>query len=269
MKAIRTGFKLLLAVILATGLNSCSKSDKSINIFSVDDDITLGEQIDKQITSDPATYPILDSVQYATAYSHLYRIRNTILKSGQLTYANRFAWKCRIIHSDTTVNAFCVSGGNIYVYSGIIKFLDNEAEFAGVLAHEMAHADRRHTTDMLTVKYGVDLLLGLLLGNNPDKLSELAANLAEGLGSLAYSRQNEYEADKYAVHYLYATSYDAASLGDFFTKINGESQALIFLSTHPSPADRLEKINAEFQLLGGAHGQVYADRYQQFKASLP
>lgn len=260
---------LLFACFL--GLFACSKGDESIpiTIFSVDDDIALGLQMDQEILAAPQEYPVLDSSLYQAAYGHLYSVRNTILASGKVSHASRFSWKCRIIRNDSVVNAFCVPGGHIYVYTGLIKLLDNEAQFAGVLAHEMAHADRRHTSQQLTLVYGESLLLSLILGSNPSQLAEILAGLAQGLGNLAYSRTHEYEADASAVKYLYPTKYDAASLGDFFLKLEGQPTPPVFLSTHPSPEDRLEKINETFLSLGGAHGGLFSESYQQFKNSLP
>jgi predicted Zn-dependent protease len=157
----------------------------------------------------------------------------------------------------------------MYFYTGIIKFLDNEAQFAGVMAHEMAHADRRHTTEQLTTQYGIDLLLGIILGNNEDQLTAILTDYAKGLGMLAYSRQMEYEADKYAVGYIYPTEYDASCLGDFFQKMQEQPHPPAFLSTHPSPEDRLDRILEEFNALGGVHGQKFESRYQEFINSLP
>jgi predicted Zn-dependent protease len=137
------------------------------------------------------------------------------------------------------------------------------------MAHEMVHADRRHTTDQLTIVYGLELLLQLVLGNNPSELAELAAALAGNLGLLAYSRSNEYTADKYAVRYLYPSEYDAASLGDFFVILQNQPHPPAFLSTHPSPEDRLEKIQEEFMALGGVHGEIFVERYSTFKNTLP
>ncbi|MCX6245038.1 MAG: M48 family metalloprotease [Bacteroidetes bacterium] len=267
---VRTGNVILIAGIFLI-MGACSKSDNPIpiTIFSVNDDIAMGLQMDQEITGDPAHYPVLDSVSYASAYAHLYQIRNTILASGKLQYANTFEWKIRIIRDDSVVNAFCIPGGNIYIYTGIIKFLDNEAEFAGVLAHEMAHADLRHTSQQLTLIYGESLLLNLILGNNPSELAQIIANLAAGLGNLAYSRTHEYKADEYAVKYLYPTKYDAASLGDFFIKMEGAPTPPVFLSSHPSPEDRLDKINQTFNSLGGVHGGTFETDYQQFKGLLP
>ncbi len=258
----------ILGIVL---MISCSKGDESvpITIFSVSDDISLGAEMDSQIMSTPGEYPVLDSATHTSAYNFLYSVRNTILASGKVKYATRFGWRFRIIKDDNVVNAFCVPGGNIYVYTGLIKLLDNSAQFAGVIAHEMAHADLRHTSEQLTLIYGETFLLNLILGSNPSQLANILADWAQGLGNLAYSRSNEYEADAYAVKYLYPTKYDAASLGDFFTKLESQSNVPVFLSTHPSPSDRLVKINETFQSLGGVHGQVYADEYLQFKNSLP
>jgi len=263
--------KIVLFIGLFMILAGCSKKDGSIPLtfFSVNDDISMGLQMDQQIMSDPAQYPVLDSVTYSAAYAHLYGIRNTILASGKLNYASTFQWKVRIIHNDSVINAFCIPGGNIYIYTGIIKFLDNEAEFAGVLGHEMAHADRRHTSQQLTVVYGESLLLSLILGNNPSQLAQIVANLAQGLGNLAYSRDHEYEADEFAVKYLYPTKYDAASIGDFFQKIQSQTTTPAFLSDHPSPTDRLAKITTTFNSLGGVHRGTFIPEYTAFKALLP
>lgn len=266
MKKAGIVFLFVLGLLTWSG---CSKEDPSINIFSIDDDIALGQQVNAEIAANPQDYPVLDRVQYAAAYEHLYRIRNTILASGKVKYANTFQWNCYIIRDDNMVNAFCLPGGDMYYYTGLIKLLDNEAQFAGVMAHEMAHADRRHSTDQLTRAYGFQVLLALVLGNNPGLAEQIAAELAMGLGTLAYSRSNEYEADEYAVKFLYPTEYDAASLGDFFELLQGQPHPPTFLSTHPSPEDRLQKINEHFQTQGGVHGQTFAERYQQFKITLP
>lgn len=253
-------------------LANCSKkdgSDNTINLFSVDDDIAFGQEMRSEILANPADYPLLDSVQYAVAYQHIYRIRDSILQSDKLIYSDRFAWKVDIIRNDTILNAFCAPGGYICVYTGIIKFLDNEAEFAGVLGHEMAHADRRHSTDQLTKAYGVEILLGIILGNHPSQLAEIVANLAAGVASLAFSRDAENEADEYSVKYLYTTAYDATGVKGFFEKIEGSPQPPEFLSTHPSPDNRYDHILEVWTYLGGKTGGTFEESYSQFKNTLP
>jgi len=263
--------KLIVIISLTLLHFSCSKdgSDPTINIFTINDDIAFGNELQNEIRANPADYPVLDSNQYSEAYHHIYRIRDSILQSNVLIYADVFNWRIDIIRNDTILNAFCAPGGYICVYTGIIKFLDNESQFAGVMGHEMAHADRRHSTDQLTKVYGIDLLLGIILGNNPSQLAEIAANLAAGVATLAFSRDAEYESDEYSVRYLYTTAYDARGVGGFFQKLDGSPQPPEFLSTHPHPDNRYDKIIEIWEELGGKEGETFESSYNDFKNSLP
>ncbi|MDW8235925.1 MAG: M48 family metalloprotease [Bacteroidia bacterium] len=254
-------------------LTDCRKRKKEdpqppgINLFTVEDDLKLGAQVGQQIESNPQQYPILDSAQYSVAYAHLYRMRDSLLRTGKLQYADRFPWRIRIIRDDNTLNAFCAPGGYIYFYTGIIKYLNNEAELMGVLGHEMAHADRRHVTQLLTQAYGVQTLLNLITGNNPGLLGEIASNLL----LLSFSRDHERDADAHSVIYLCPTSYPADAAAQFFTYIQqqGGTRPPAFLSTHPDPGERIRNIRTKAQELNCTGNQTYDARYAQLKASLP
>ncbi|MFC2112612.1 M48 family metalloprotease [Bacteroidota bacterium] len=268
MKLRRATISLGVLAILAVAIQ-CRKDDKSINFFTVNQDIAFGASMDTLIMDDPTQFPLLSKSQYPSAYQHIERIRDNLIASGQVNYADRFPWVVKIIHNDTTLNAFAAPGGYMYFYTGIIHFLEDEAEFAGVMAHEMAHCDRRHSTDNMTKQYGIGIMMGMLLGNNPNQLAEIAAGLASGLSSLAFSRKNEYEADQYAVKYMSGTDYDPRGLAGFFEKLEGHPTPPTFLSTHPSPDDRIEQIYANWELEGSKTGERFAIRYQDFKNSLP
>lgn len=258
---------IVLMVFPILLLSGCD--DGKLNFFTLEQDIAFGQQLDSAILADPLTYPILSESQYPEAYIHLKRVRNKLLQSGHLRYPSTFGWEVKIINNDEVLNAFAAPGGYMYFYTGLIKFLDNEAQFAGVMAHEMAHADRRHSTEMLTSQYGLSLLSSIILGDNPSMLEEILAQLALGGTMLKYSRNNEYEADEYAVKYLYDTDYHPRELAGFFEKMHGAPQPPEFLSTHPSPENRIQKIEEMWQSLGGKVGEYYVARYQEFKTSLP
>jgi predicted Zn-dependent protease len=267
----RTLAYILGALALVAIIIACNRDDPSINIFTVDQDIEFGQNLDDQILGSPGDYPILDRAEYPDAYDHLERILDNILASGELKYADRFDWEVKIIN-DSILNAFAAPGGYMYFYSGIIKFLDNEAQFAGVMAHEMAHCDRRHSTDNLTKQYGFSIMVNMALGKDPGQLAQIAAGMAQGLTILAFTRKNEYEADEYAVRFLNSTDYHPPALGGFFEKLESmvtSSYTPAFLKTHPSPEDRLEQINAHWEELGSKQGETYEERYQEFKNSLP
>lgn len=133
----------------------------------------------------------MDSVRYASAYSFIRGLKDSILNTGEIDYRNEFAWQVYIIEDDATLNAFATPGGYLYFYTGLIKYLQNEDDLMGVMGHEIAHADKRHLIQQLQREYGVNLLLSIALGEQPDQ----AAQILNSLGSLKFSRNNETEAD--------------------------------------------------------------------------
>ena len=263
MKQLKWSIPFLILFLFIFSCND-NPDDSSINIFSVENDIALGKELDDTLQDQ---LPILPRSQYPQAYAHLDRITSEILNSGNVHYADRFPWTFRIVEDDSTLNAFATPGGFIYVYTGLIKFLDSEEQLAGVLAHEIAHADRRHSTDQLTKIYGISLLLQVVLGQNQGLLSDIAASLL----TLSFSREAESEADRFSVIYLCPTMYEADGAADFFEKIEsaGGSGPPEFLSTHPSPANRIEAIRQEAQSRNCAGSGTFVQRYQDFKNSLP
>ena len=134
------------------------------------------------------------------------------------------------------------------MYSGLIKFFDVKDDFVGVMGHEIAHADRRHSTQQLTKQYGVSLLLATLSDGDPGTLSQILGSLV----GLKFSRSDETEADEYSVKYLCGTTYAANGAASFFEKLVSEGTASppAFLSTHPNPADRVADINQLASTLG-------------------
>ena len=267
MKSILKFLGFLGIALFFFSTQSCKKDpdkDNSINFFSIEDDLMLGAQVANEIENNPAEFTILDSATYLTAYEHLYRMRDSILNGGKVRFKDQFPWRFRIIQNDTVLNAFAAPGGYIYVYTGLIKFLDAEHELAGVLAHEIAHADRRHSTDQLTRIYGLQVLLAVVIGNDQNALNQIVS----GLLALRFSRNNEREADEYSVRYLCPTEYTADGAAAFFEKI-GMSGVPEFLSTHPDPGDRVLDIREQSTELACTGSGTFDARYQNFKNSLP
>ena len=266
MMKVRILFVVTVLVLSVT--SSCGNANKGtgFNIFTIEQDKELGAQVAQEIEQNPQEYPILDSTRYTKAYGFLYDIRNTILNSGNVIHKDEFVWRLRIIHNDSVKNAFCTPGGYIYVYTGLMKYLDSEEQLAGVLAHEVGHADYRHSTRQMTKLYGVQFLLDVLAGDR-----QALKQITSGLVGLQFSRSHETEADKASVHYLCPTEYDAAGGAKFFEKIqaDGGGRAPEFLSTHPSPANRIEFFYNEKLEQGCGGEETYEGRYQQLISSLP
>jgi predicted Zn-dependent protease len=132
---------------------------KGINVFTLQQDIELGAKVAAEIDQNTKEYPLLDSIKYKEVYTYLYKVRDNILNSGKVDYKDEFKWRLRVIKNDSVMNAFCTPGGYIYIYTGILKFLDSEDQFAGVLGHEIGHADMRHSTRQMTTQYGLQFLI--------------------------------------------------------------------------------------------------------------
>lgn len=280
IKFTKNYFSLSITILLSISLFSLSVFYScGANIFSVEDDVKMGGELDQQINETPAEFPILKGNPEITNYvSGLGRY--VLQNSNYIQYKNIFPYKFEVIHDDSTVNAFCIPGGYIYIYTGLIKFLDNEAALTGVIAHEIAHAERRHMTQRLTSYYGVSVILGLVLGNNPNQLGEIAANLFVGLGFLANSRADEEEADNYSIKYLTGTKYYPGAVTFFFDKIReeqrrkGETPGDLdrLLATHPLPQDRIDNVTLKLSKIKPKPDPtkgLYTEDYQKMKSKLP
>lgn len=256
-------------------LSSCDDSTNPLdfNLFSPSDDVQLGKQVDAEISNNSKEYPILNS---QTHTQYLQNMINEIIQSPEIKYRGTFAYTVKIINTNT-INAFATPGGYIYVYKGLLKFVDNEATLAGILAHEIAHAERRHSTKRMTKAYGLSLLSSILLGDNPSALEELAANLLSGLALLKNSRDDEYEADEYSFKYLLSTQWYPGGLIYFFEKIQQQQKTKPtefeeLLSTHPLDQKRIDQINKflkERNIPAPTENNLFSARYTQYKNSLP
>jgi beta-barrel assembly-enhancing protease len=242
-----------------------------LNMFPVEKDIELGKQFDGEIRNNSREYPIL--INHPEVKTYITNIGNKVLASPEIQYRGQFAYQFEIIKDDSTINAFCTPGGYVYVYTGLLKYLDNEASLASVIAHEIAHAERRHATKQMTAKYGTQALLNIASGQIGETGTQIAG-VVSGLGFLKYSRTDEDEADEYAFKYLRSTSYYPGAGKYFFEKISDgrQSSALeIILSTHPGAQDRLNHVNQMLKDIGNpqpSEANIFAKRYQQFKKTL-
>jgi predicted Zn-dependent protease len=121
----------------------------------------------------------------------------------------------------------------------LINFLDSEDQLAGVLGHEIAHSALRHSTQQMTKAYGISALVSIVTGNSDPGLIE---QIALSLINLKFSRSAETEADMHSVEYLCPTEYRADGAAGFFIKTQDQPTPPEFLSTHPNPANRVQKI---------------------------
>lgn len=266
MKKVTNYLAAITLILLLANCGTSKEGGTGFNLFTIQQDRELGAQVAQEIAANPQEYPVLDSSSNQQIYRYLYDIRDRILNSGNVIHKDEFVWQLRIINDNQTKNAFCTPGGYIYVYTGLMKYLDSEEQLAGVLAHEIGHADRRHSTRQMTKLYGVQTLIGILAGER-----EMLKQVTGSIIGLKFSRDHETEADKASVTYLCPTEYDAAGGAKFFEKIEAEGGGSVpeFLSTHPSPANRIEFFYNEKTSQGCTGSETFTNRYQQMLNLLP
>ncbi len=261
----------LFAIMLFLVLSCKDKNDNFI-ISPVQRDIDLGLQVSEEINNDPAQFPILDRTEYPEAYQYIENLLDIVLETGEVQYREEFVWEIYIIEDDSTLNAFATPGGYLYFYTGLIKYLDEEDDLMGVLGHEVAHSDLRHTINNIETSQGLAFLLSLISGDNPSQITQIAGQIAGTVAGLSFSRAFESEADDRSVEYLAKTEYACNGAFSFFQKLldaDATGNTPEFLSTHPDPASRVADINDKASQIGCNINQLAPASYQNFKNMLP
>lgn len=181
----------------------------------------------------------------------------------------KFPIRVRVINSDI-VNAFAMPGGNVFFFTGLLKAADNEAQLAGVMAHEISHVNLRHGSKKLAAELGLTALAAVALaavnmGGNRRRSSGIVRDnliiMSTYLLSMKFSRSAEEQADKFGTQMLYDSGIHPMGIGDFFAK-NMKTNApgwTQWISTHPIPQNRVEAAQKEVQSLGGLHGSFKVD----------
>ena len=172
---------------------------------------------------------------------------------SQVANKPNFNWEFKLIESPEK-NAFCLPGGKVAVYTGIMPILKNEAGMAAVLGHEVAHATLRHGGQRLTANLGTQLgvlVLGQILTGKDNSNRQLIL-AALGIGAqvgviLPFSRSNEEEADEIGLRYMARAGYDPHEAPLLWERFGGSEKGgpPAFLSTHPSSKSRQEDLEKQ------------------------
>jgi predicted Zn-dependent protease len=179
-----------------------------------------------------------------------------------------------VIQSDQ-INAFAAPGGYVYFYTGLLRLMDDEAELAAVMAHEVSHVVARHGAKRMQAAMGVSLAYELVLGDNDSKVFDAAVGIGMGLMFAGYSRSAEREADDYGLTYMIRAGYDPAGMITMFDKLaaagspsNGFEK---LLSSHPESQERINNTRAAISSLPDLPADLSRGkaRYQQMLKRLP
>ena len=258
--------KMVLAAVLMLFLlsGSCATNPVSggpeLMLLSDSDEIKLGKQTDAEVRKEYGVYEDQKLNAYLNDMCH---------KLAGLSHRPNLPYKLEVVDA-SVVNAFAVPGGYLYLTRGILVYLNNEAELAGVMGHELGHITARHSAQQYSraqlAQFGV-LVGGLFMGD----LFSGVAQLGVGMLFLSFSRDNERQADELGVEYASKAGYDGKELAGFFETLErmnpGSDRSGLpgWFSTHPSPEDRMVAVRKEAgewqQKLGMRDPKVNRDVY--------
>jgi predicted Zn-dependent protease len=231
------------AVVVFLFCESCAKNPvtgkKDFMLMSKEQEVAMGQQSDPEIT------------QFFGIYEDE-KLQRFINEKGQqmvgVSHRKDIKYQFKVVDSDV-VNAFAVPGGYVYFTRGIMAYFNNEAEFAGVLGHEIGHITARHSAKQYSnsMLAQLGLAAGMIFSPEFAQFGDVASQGLQLL-FLKFGRDAESESDRLGVEYSTKIGYDAEEMAGFFgtldrlRKNSGGEEVPDFLSTHPNPLDRERKV---------------------------
>lgn len=238
------GIRILLAIVLLMG--GCAKTPitnrSQFMMMSPDQEMSIGAAEAQKIKQ---------SSKLSTDKALQAKIKHIGQKIAAVSGKSDYVWEFNVIESNVT-NAFCLPGGKVFFYTGILKITQNDDQIATVMGHEIAHALARHGAERASMQNAGNLgaqVLGVALGI-PAQYQGLYAQ-AYGVTSqigliLPYSRTFEHEADKIGVHLMVKAGYNPYEAIKFWENMKKASKSSekppAFLSTHPADDERIKAI---------------------------
>ncbi len=257
---------LIVCISVPPALEARVQPTSGFDLFSQDEEIQLGKQnaaeVMKQMPVLPDSDPVVQYVQRLGA------------RLADRAPGYKWPYNFHVVNVKE-INAFALPGGPVFVNLGTIQAADNEAQLAGVMAHELSHVVQRHGTRAASKQMGAQLplaILGGLMGNGTlAKAAEMGVSFGVGSYFLKNSRRSESEADLLGTDIMYDTGYEPQQMAVFFTKLEKQmgpaANSLInqFMSDHPNPGNRAEAVSAEVKTLTPRSYQADSADFKQIK----
>lgn len=250
-------FSSFLIIFLVVSLSGCASlgtynpaTGRTEFIFvSTPDELALGQQMHPQITG---------SYKESSDQAQRERVARVGKKLAQISDRQDYSYKFYLLESDE-LNAFTTPGGNIYIFSGLLKKLSSDDQLASVLAHEIGHCAAKHIVKKYQAALGYNIFQSLLLSYisknaEAQKIVSLTTDMTTQLIFSAFSRSDEYEADRLGLKYMNKAGFNLQGMIDSFEMLRRESKGPrlpLYFQTHPYLEDRIIAAKAEIQKLKG------------------
>ncbi len=250
----RTFLALSLALTLLAPLAPGARKPGSalrpalLNAFSRQQDVQMGQEAATQVRQQQAI------VKNAFLQAYISKVGLRIAETKEAK-ASGFPFSFELV-ADPTINAFALPGGPMFIQTGLISAVDNEAQLAGVMGHELAHVILRHGTHQASKATGLQMLAGMAgavagQGSIMGQLAQAGIGLGANSVLLKFSRDAETDADALGSHLMAESGYDPKEMANFFAKLgaDGGARGPQFFNSHPNPENREAAIDAEVKTL--------------------
>jgi len=230
---MRCGAAMGALALVAACVTTPVTGRQAFNAFPIEDDRQLGAQAYGEFLQET---PLDDGHPQGAMVR---RVVDRLAAQAQGEIPVEFDWEVHVIADDQTVNAWCMPGGKMAVYAGILPVTEDETGLAVVMGHEIGHAIARHGTERLTTQMGTQAVIAYLAGDYTDW-----AGIFENLVHLSWGRDQELEADHIGLILMARAGYDPREAVDFWSRmaaLGGASPPEI-VSTHPSDSTRIARI---------------------------
>jgi predicted Zn-dependent protease len=180
----------------------------------------------------------------AQAVALVQRVGDLLVKQS-VAAKSPYKFSFHVLADPKTVNAFALPGGPIFITEGLLRLLKSEAELAGVLGHEIGHVIARHSSERLAKQQLTQGLIGALVVGSGDYTSAQIGQMVGGMINMKYGREDEIESDTLGIRIMAEAGYDPRGMirvMEVLAKASGGSRQPEFMSTHPAPENRSERI---------------------------
>ena len=265
-----------LLVLLSGSLAACSSQTAAELLISAEQENMLGAQLKTQLEMGAEGMAPIKYLKDPELRNYILGLANKVVALGK-TDRPEFTWAVEVIDDPNTVNAFATPGGYLYVYTGLLRAAENEAEVIGVMGHEVGHQLARHFARRLVQTYTLQAIASVALGENPNLLAELGATLLAQGYLLSHSRGAETEADEIGARLTSRAGYDPNGLVSFFAKleaIQGQAPSVLkYLMGHPPPSDRSQHVKdlimREKLMIGATNEAAFKAMRARLPAGMP
>ena len=270
-KNISTATSFILFSFLIIGLISSCRPDSKDDIvvgqskeeFDETDQVMIGNAISEIISESSNGFNVLTEEDYQEVYIHLNTLIDQIANTASVQRRTEFDWKVFILENDEEVNAFIIPGGHLYIYSGLLKFLQGEHELVGMMAHEMAYVDSDKLMNKLKSEFGSKKLSKVI--SDDSESGVILLDIVEALDEIVFDEEAVMDADQFCMDIICDFEWDGEGLLSLIERGGTDPLKTIkWLHSKPVTDNRIDNLTNILNDRVGTCGSPDSTYYQRY-----